>query len=138
MSVRVVGSGPESPELDRLRGLPGVVVENRWVSEDAVGKLLGWADGLVLSHREASQSGVAAAAIAARRWVISTRVGGLDEQLGREERAILCAAEAGSLAGAIRQWLETDIAPGAEGGHAESGWRETSRRMVAGMRGLVG
>jgi len=40
MEVRVVGSGPESAVLDTLRGLPGVVVENRWVPEDAVGALL--------------------------------------------------------------------------------------------------
>jgi glycosyltransferase involved in cell wall biosynthesis len=65
--VRVVGSGPESPELDRLRALPGVTVENRWVAEEEVGSLLAWSDALVLSHREASQSGVAATAIAAGR-----------------------------------------------------------------------
>jgi len=40
MEVRVVGSGPESAVLDTLRGLPGVVVENRWVPEDEVGALL--------------------------------------------------------------------------------------------------
>ena len=65
------------------------------MSEEEVAALLGWADGLVLSHREASQSGVAAAAIAARRWVIATRVGGLAEQLGRERMAVLCDAGRG-------------------------------------------
>jgi glycosyltransferase involved in cell wall biosynthesis len=52
--VRVVGLGPESAELDALRALPGVRVENRWVPEDEVGALLGWADAVVLPYREAS------------------------------------------------------------------------------------
>jgi len=100
--LRVVGQGPESPPLAALRRLPGVTVENRWVPEDEIGALLAWADALVLSHREASQSGVAAAAIAAGRWVVATRVGGLAEQL-EGQHALLCEPDAASLAGAIRQ-----------------------------------
>lgn len=99
--VRVVGSGPESPALDALRRLPGVTVENRWVPEGEVGALLGWADALVLSHREASQSGVAAAALAAGRWVVATDVGGLAEQLAGMPGARLCAADPAALAAAI-------------------------------------
>ena len=49
--VRVVGSGPESAELAALRALPGVTVENRWVPEDEVGALIGWADVLVLPYQ---------------------------------------------------------------------------------------
>ncbi len=101
MELRVVGAGPESPVLDRLRATPGVTVENRWVPEDAVAELLAWADALVLSHREASQSGVAAAAIAARRWIVATRVGGLPEQLATEPLARLCDVSAPALAAAI-------------------------------------
>jgi glycosyltransferase involved in cell wall biosynthesis len=100
-ALRVVGFGPESAELDRLRATPNVTVENRWVPENELGALLGWADGLVLSHREASQSGVAAAAIAAGRWVVATRVGGLAEQLRGREMTVLCDPEPGSLAAAI-------------------------------------
>ncbi len=100
--VRIVGSGPESPELDRLRALPCVTVENRWVPEDEVSKLLAWSDALVLSHREASQSGVAATALAARRWVVATRVGGLEEQLRDEKLAVLCDPTPASIAEAIR------------------------------------
>ncbi len=99
--VRVVGSGPDSPALDALRRLPGVTVENRWVPEGEVGALLGWADALVLSHREASQSGVAAAALAAGRWVVATDVGGLAEQLAGMPGARLCAADPAALAAAI-------------------------------------
>ena len=58
--------------------------------EHEVGELIAWADALVLSHREASQSGVAAAAIAAGRWLVATRVGGIAEQLKDERLALLC------------------------------------------------
>ena len=108
--LRVVGSGPESPELDALRRLPNVTVENRWVPEDEVGALLGWADALVLSHREASQSGVAAAALAAGRWIVATRVGGIAEQLAGSPLARLCEPDADSLAVAITS-LVTDPPP---------------------------
>jgi glycosyltransferase involved in cell wall biosynthesis len=103
--VRVVGSGPESAALAALRALPGVVVENRWVPEAEVGALLGWADAVVLPYREASQSGVAAAALAAGRQVIATNVGGLAEQLGAEPLAILCAPQADSLAAGLAEGL---------------------------------
>ncbi len=105
IEVRVVGTGPESATLEALRGLPGVTVENRWVPEAEVGALLAWSDALVLSHREASQSGVAMAALAARRWIVATRVGGLVEQLQNEPAARLCEPDAESLAGAIGSLL---------------------------------
>ena len=105
LEVRVVGLGPESATLAALRTLPNVTVENRWVPETEVGALLAWSDALVLSHREASQSGVAAAAIAARRWVVATRVGGLAEQLQGEPLARLCDPAAEPLAAAIASLL---------------------------------
>jgi glycosyltransferase involved in cell wall biosynthesis len=99
--VRVVGTGPESGILDKLRALPRVTVENRWVPEDEVGALFGWADGLVLPYREASQSGVAAAALAAGRPVVATRVGGLVEQLAGRPGVWLCEPTAASIAAAL-------------------------------------
>lgn len=110
LEVRIVGLGPESPVLAALRALPGVSVENRWVPETEIGVLLAWADAVVLSHREASQSGVAAAAIAARRWIVATRVGGLVEQLENEPLARLCAPDGEHLAQAISSLL-TDPPP---------------------------
>ena len=103
--LRIVGQGPESPELAALRRLPGVTVENRWVPEAELGTLLGWADAMVLSHREASQSGVAAAALAAGRWVVSTNVGGLAEQLGSSPLARLCDPTPEALAAALKTLL---------------------------------
>jgi glycosyltransferase involved in cell wall biosynthesis len=104
--LRVVGSGPESPTLDLLRAVPGVTVENRWVPEDEIGALIAWADALVLPYKEASQSGIAPAAIAAGRSVVSTRVGGLVEQLHDQPLATLCEMQAESLAAALRHLID--------------------------------
>jgi glycosyltransferase involved in cell wall biosynthesis len=127
--VRVVGSGPESAALDALRRLPGVSVENRWVPEGEVGRLLAWADALVLSHTEASQSGVAAAAVAARRWVVATRVGGIAEQLEHEPLARLCDPTPASLSEAILRLLEAPpaVPPAAD---PRAAWRRTTADLV--------
>jgi hypothetical protein len=54
-----------------------------------------------MPYREASQSGIAAAAVGAGRWTIVTRVGGLQEQLQDEPLALFCEPRAESLAAAI-------------------------------------
>jgi glycosyltransferase involved in cell wall biosynthesis len=129
--VRVVGSGPESRELSDLRAIPGVTVENRWVPEDEVGALFSWADAVVLPYREASQSGVAAVALAANRYVIATNVGGLAEQLDGEKLAILCEPNALSLANGLRRVLEKPpcVKPPPPS-LAEGGWREIARSLL--------
>lgn len=128
--VRVVGSGPESETLDRLRALPFVAVENRWVPEDEVGSLLGWADALVLSHKEASQSGVAAAAIASRRWVVATRVGGLAEQLAGERLARLCEPDAASLAAAMRALAVSPPPAETAGADPRAAWEDVASGLA--------
>ena len=130
--IRIVGSGPESATLDRLRALQGVTVENRWVPEDEVGDLLAWADALVLSHTEASQSGVAAAALAAGRWVIGTRVGGLVEQLTDQPGAVLCEPNPAALAAAIAAM--TAAPPDTVSG--ESDWPASVARLAGDLRGV--
>jgi glycosyltransferase involved in cell wall biosynthesis len=106
LSVRVVGQGPETAVLRQLRRRPGVRVENRWVPEAEIGTLLAWADGLVLPYREATQSGVAAAAVAAGRYVLATRVGGLVAQLQSVPGAILCLPTPQDVAGSLARLLE--------------------------------
>jgi glycosyltransferase involved in cell wall biosynthesis len=140
--VRVVGCGPESPELAALRALPGVTVENRWVPEGEVGALLGWCDAVVLPYREASQSGVAAAALAAHRHVIATNVGGLAEQLAGETLAILCEPAAGSLADGLRRMLDRpQAAEGAAGCPATASplaaWQELGRKLADQLEALL-
>ena len=127
MAVRVVGTGPEGSDLDALRRLPGVAVENRWVPEAEVGALLGWADALVLSHREASQSGVAAAALAAGRWVVSTNVGGLAEQLAGAPGARLCEPNAAALAEAILGLLAEPPPPAPA---ADDAWQDSAAALA--------
>ena len=133
VALRVVGNGPESPELDRLRVLPGVTVENRWVPEAEVGDLLAWSDALVLSHREASQSGVAAAAIAARRWVVATRVGGITEQLANECLARLCDPTPESVAEALLSLLTAPPQPKA-GPDPGSAWETVAARLATDLK----
>ncbi len=131
LRLRVVGSGPESRTLRLLRRHQGVSVENRWVPEAEIGALIGWADALVLPYREASQSGVAAAALAAGRRVIATRVGGLAEQLAGEELAQLCDPDAASLAAAIQEMLNAPDPPVCHPLQDPTvAWRALARRVV--------
>ena len=132
---RVAGLGPESEALRRLRGA-GVAVENRWVPEVEVAPLLAWADALVLSHREASQSGVAAAGLAAGRWLVATRVGGIEEQLRDQPSAVLCEPEPAAIAAAIRKLVHASlpvrpIDPGVE-------WRRMAEQMLGDLRQVMG
>lgn len=133
--VRVVGQGPDAPELTALARMPGVTVENRWVPEDELAALLAWSDALILSHREASQSGVAAAALAARRWVIATDVGGLREQLCNEPSALLFPPTEAGLADAIRQMLDSKLPRPAA---TVPDWTAEARRMVRDLRDVQG
>jgi glycosyltransferase involved in cell wall biosynthesis len=105
LTTRIVGSGPEGPALDALRALDGVTVENRWVPEEEIGEIIAWADALVLPYREASQSGAAAAAVAAGRYIVATRVGGLVEQVQDYGLTQLCEPTAVGLASALREIL---------------------------------
>ncbi|ATJ90824.1 glycosyltransferase [Acetobacter tropicalis] len=100
---RVVGKGPDAPWLRQLAAVPGVSVENRWVPEGEIAGLLAWADVLLLPYREASQSGVGAAALAAGRWVLATNVGGLAEQFRDKPQAVLCAPTVEGIAQALSQ-----------------------------------
>jgi glycosyltransferase involved in cell wall biosynthesis len=128
--VRIVGHGPEGAALAALRALPGVAVENRWVPEDEVGALLTWSDAVVLPYREASQSGVAAAAIAAGRRVLATRVGGLTEQLANAPGAILCEPDAAALLAGLRRLLDEAPAGGFLPPDARAAWRDLAASLL--------
>ncbi|HQU24304.1 MAG TPA: glycosyltransferase [Acidiphilium sp.] len=99
--VKICGEGPATPELDRLRNLPNVTVDQRWIPESELPALLAWSDALVLPYREASQSGVAAAALAQGRYVLATNVGGLREQLEGQARAHLVEPNAAAIAAGL-------------------------------------
>ena len=127
--VRVVGEGPHTPTLEALARLPGVRVENRWVPEDEVAGLVAWADAVVLPYREASQSGVAAIALAAGRWVVATRVGGLVEQFRGETMALLCEPNAEGIRACLLRLLDDPPAPPAVAPDPAGLWLEMARSL---------
>lgn len=134
--IRVVGQGPESPALAALRAVPGVRVENRWVAEAELPALFGWADVVLLTHRAASQSGVAAAAIGAGRFVVATEVGGLAAQLRAMPGVVLCAANPVALSCALHEVAEAP-APGRPDVRAVWGAMVAELLACAGRAGLV-
>jgi glycosyltransferase involved in cell wall biosynthesis len=136
VSVRVVGSGPESPSLDALRACPGVTVENRWVPETEIGALLAWSDALILPYRDASQSGVAAAALAAGRPVIATRVGGLREQLAGAPEVVMCEPTVESLSRAIGLWVDTPLQI-PRPADAAAAWRRAATALLTEIASVV-
>jgi len=129
--VRICGEGPVSAELSRLAALPHVAVDRRWIPEAELPGLIEWADAVVLPYREASQSGVAAAAIGQGRLVVATHVGGLPEQLAGQPGAILCAPDAPAIAAALQR-----IKPAASPASAASvaaNWHAMAARMLAAL-----
>lgn len=134
--MRVVGTGPETAQLATLRAVPGMRVENRWVAEADVPGLLGWADVVLLTHAAASQSGVAAAAIGAGRFVVATDVGGLAEQARGIAGVALCRPDADALVAALMNCQDAPLPARADPARA---WQAMAVELLAGARraGLV-
>lgn len=80
VELSVMGEGSLKDEQDRLQRL-NVSVVNRWLSEGDIAQALANHHAIVLSHIEASQSGIAAMALGNGMPVIATPVGGLLEQI---------------------------------------------------------
>jgi glycosyltransferase involved in cell wall biosynthesis len=96
LEISVCGEGDISDVASRLKKL-GAVIVNRWISDEEVGELLYRHDVVVLTHTEASQSGVVSAAMGAVLPVVTTPVGGLAHQV-KSRHAGLVAARADSRA----------------------------------------
>jgi glycosyltransferase involved in cell wall biosynthesis len=131
--VKISGNGPVSPALARLSALPGVVVDRRWIPEAELRELIEWSDVMVLPYREASQSGVAAAAMGQGRMVVATAVGGLPEQLSGQPGAILCEPNALALAAALRR-IKPDK-PMLSAGPVAVNWLSMAEKMLAAVQG---
>lgn len=102
----VAGSGSLEPYAPVLAGLEGVRVDNRWIAEEEIPRVLEAADLIVLPYREASQSGVVPTACGLGLPVVVTPVGGLVEQVehgrtGRIATAVTAAAVAEAVAAQI-------------------------------------
>ena len=107
----VFGEGMvESGTFARIRRMRGEFV-NRWLRDDEIGAILARYDIMVLSHLEASQSGVIAAAHGAGMPVVVTPVGGLIEQIEDGASGLIAhRADAVALADAIvRMMAEPDL-----------------------------
>jgi len=130
VTMRVVGAGPESPSLQRLRAHPSVTVDNRWVPEAELGGILDWADALVLPYREASQSGVAAAGLAAGCTIVATDVGGLREQLAGQPAVTLCPPEAAAIAVVLDRLVRHRPTRSASTVDAMEAWRDMASSLL--------
>ena len=93
--LSVYGEGELGNLGARLNRLGSVVV-NRWINHAEIGDILRSHHVLALPYVEASQSGVAAAAIGAGLPVVATPVGGLIEQVRHERTGLLAETVAAS------------------------------------------
>jgi glycosyltransferase involved in cell wall biosynthesis len=101
----VFGEGDLATLGARLRG-SGAEVINRWLSPEEISEILARCHAVVLSHTEASQSGIAAMALAAGVPVVATPVGGLVEQIQHGiTGTIASAVDAPALVAAIKRLL---------------------------------
>jgi glycosyltransferase involved in cell wall biosynthesis len=137
LELEIVGSGDISPYAARLDGLDGVRLTNRWLEESEIGEALARADLMVLPYVEASQSGVAAAALAAAMPTVATPVGGLSEQIRHGETGLIAdSVTAQSIGVAIRRFVEDEdlyarcSARALAHAHQDLGWDAIAARIV--------
>jgi glycosyltransferase involved in cell wall biosynthesis len=84
--------GTNAARLDRL----GAEVVNRWLTEAEIRAVLPRFHAMVVSHIEASQSGIVATALGYGMPVIATPVGGLIEQIANRQTGLLALHVAAS------------------------------------------
>lgn len=112
VTLSVMGEGPLDDVADRIAALK-VEVTNRWLGDDEIAAALSSHHAVVLSHIEASQSGVVASALGAGVPVVATPVGGLAEQVRDGVTGLVAASvSATALADALRALMDT---PGLHG-----------------------
>ena len=99
----VFGEGVLGVNESRLKGI-GAELVNRWICEEEIASILFRYDVMVVSHVEASQSGVVATAFGAGLPVIATPVGALPEQVNSGVNGLVADAISGdALATAIKR-----------------------------------
>jgi glycosyltransferase involved in cell wall biosynthesis len=109
VKLQIVGAGSLRPYRSLLKGLSNVEIINRWVEDSEIASYFEQATAVVLPYTSASQSGVIQVAAGYGLPVISTRVGGIPEQIEDGRTGLL--VEPNSIEGlteAIRQLLTTN------------------------------
>ncbi len=108
VELGVAGLGNIGADRRRLKAL-GAEVTNRWIEDDEIRPLLARYDAIALSHIEASQSGVAAAAFGNCMPVVGMPVGGIAEQVVDGRTGVMAhRANARSFADAVHR-LAVDL-----------------------------
>ena len=110
VELEIAGSGDLRPYETALIGLPNVTIRNHWLGEAEIAAALNRADVMVLPYIEASQSGVAAAALDAALPLVATPVGGLVEQVVDGMTGVVATAVTPSAFAAAVQRLVGDPA----------------------------
>jgi glycosyltransferase involved in cell wall biosynthesis len=118
--LTIAGEGNMRPYRDRLSRLYNVELVSRWILEPEIPQLFSRATLLVLPYTSASQSGVLAIAAGFALPVVTTRTGGVAEQVSDGETGLL--VEPGS-ASALTAGIERLLAD-----------PSLSRRMGAALR----
>ena len=109
VTVGVFGEGPLGENAARLLQM-GAEIVNRWLTSEEIAAALDHYHAVVLSHTEASQSGVAASAFGAGVPVVATPVGGLVEQVVDGVTGILAQrANAIHLSAALKRLFEPQM-----------------------------
>jgi glycosyltransferase involved in cell wall biosynthesis len=106
INVGVFGAGEIGQERARLNAL-GAQVVNKWIASADIAGILGRHDIVAVTHTEASQSGVIAAAHGAGLPVVATPVAGLTAQIIPEVTGLIATdLSAEAVAAAVRRFAE--------------------------------
>lgn len=143
LRLAIVGPGDVSRYVGQTN-LPGLTLDNRWIPEDEVGRAFENADLLVTPYREASQSGVIATAYAAGLPVVTTPVGGLQEQVQHERTGLVAeAVSSAAIVKAVRRMIEQPdlYARCAAGAYREAretlAWTTIARQFAATINNVI-
>lgn len=129
-TLRIVGHGPKNAVLDRLNKRNNVSVENRWVPEDEIAELMNWADVVILPYREASQSGIAATALAFGKPILITNVGGLSEQFKQEDWVFVCEPNVNDIAKGLNEILQLKFPLLRKKRDADEEWKKLAKHLI--------
>lgn len=132
-TLRIIGHGPKNIVLDRLNKRDNVAVENRWVPEEEIAELMQWADVVILPYREASQSGIAATALAFGKPILITNVGGLAEQFKQEDMDLvfICEPTTQEIAKGLDQILQLKFPISRKKHNADQEWKKLAEYLIA-------